>query len=313
MRKFLHQIVAFCKADFHLGTYLATLGLIALLVALNYSLGIAASTVYDRDIQGMERALHCTLFFAVPYFAALGIQVLFHGKEMKVRLRQPGFWGLLLLCMALLILTFTTRLHRDLALQWFSQPLQNWGIKLLWNLKRVVFFILPLLLVWLLAGQREDRFYGLFTRPKGLLPYALLLLVMVPAVIWASYQPSFIQAYPQYYPGTAKAQGGYSPWFTAGLYELVYGFDFTGVELAYRGVLVIGLSRWLGTRAVLPMIVLYVAIHFGKPLGEAVASIIAGFVLGVTAYASRNIWGGILLHVGSAWLMELAAYWQRGW
>jgi membrane protease YdiL (CAAX protease family) len=84
-----------------------------------------------------------------------------------------------------------------------------------------------------------------------------------------------------------------------------------GIELLFRGFMVIGMASVLGRAAVVPMVVTYCFLHFGKPAGEAVSSIFGGFILGVIAYETRSIWGGIIIHVGIAWAMELAAYWQK--
>ena len=51
-------------------------------------------------------------------------------------------------------------------------------------------------------------------------------------------------------------------------------------------------------------------LHFGKPLGECISSVFGGYILGVIALYSRNIWGGVVLHMGVAALMELAAFSQ---
>jgi len=45
-------------------------------------------------------------------------------------------------------------------------------------------------------------------------------------------------------------------------------------------------------------------------LGEAISSFFGGFILGVHALEKRNIFGGIVIHVGIAYLMEIAAIWQ---
>jgi membrane protease YdiL (CAAX protease family) len=55
----------------------------------------------------------------------------------------------------------------------------------------------------------------------------------------------------------------------------------------------------------------YCYIHFGKPLGETLGSIFGGYVLGVIAYRTGSIYGGILVHLGVAWLMELTAFLQK--
>jgi hypothetical protein len=52
-------------------------------------------------------------------------------------------------------------------------------------------------------------------------------------------------------------------------------------------------------------------LHFGKPMGEAVSSIFGGFILGVIALYSRSILGGVIIHLGVAWLMEFTAWCQH--
>jgi len=101
---------------------------------------------------------------------------------------------------------------------------------------------------------------------------------------------------------------GVDQWVTAGIYELFYGFDFLSVELFFRGFLVIALSRFVGKDAILPMVAVYCFLHFGKPAGEAISSIFGGYILGILAYSSRNIYGGLIAHLGVAWGMELMAY-----
>jgi hypothetical protein len=53
-------------------------------------------------------------------------------------------------------------------------------------------------------------------------------------------------------------------------------------------------------------------IHFGKPLPEAIGSIVTGFVLGTMCLESRSIWGGAFVHVSVACGMDLLSLWQRG-
>jgi hypothetical protein len=57
--------------------------------------------------------------------------------------------------------------------------------------------------------------------------------------------------------------------------------------------------------------VLYCTLHFGKPMGEAVSSVFGGYILGVVAYETRSIWGGVIVHIGIAWMMEIIAFAQK--
>jgi len=70
------------------------------------------------------------------------------------------------------------------------------------------------------------------------------------------------------------------------------------------------LSRILGGHVVLPMVATYMFLHYGKPLAESISSVFGGYILGIISLYTRKIWGGIMIHVGIAWLMELLGWWQ---
>jgi membrane protease YdiL (CAAX protease family) len=100
-------------------------------------------------------------------------------------------------------------------------------------------------------------------------------------------------------------------WVTVAGYEIAYGLDFITVEYLFRGFMVIGMMAILGRGAVLTMAVVYCVLHFGKPAGEAISSAFGGYILGVVAYETRSVWGGIIVHMGIAWMMELVAFGQK--
>jgi hypothetical protein len=60
------------------------------------------------------------------------------------------------------------------------------------------------------------------------------------------------------------------------------------------------------------MAVVYCVLHFGKPAGEAMSSIFGGYILGVVAYETKSVWGGIIVHMGIAWTMEIVAFVRKG-
>ena len=100
-------------------------------------------------------------------------------------------------------------------------------------------------------------------------------------------------------------------WFTKLIYEVSYGLDFISIEIFFRGLLVLGMLRFAGTVAILPMAAFYCTIHFGKPMAECISAFFGGIILGVIAQRTRSIVGGLTIHLGLAALMETAGYFAR--
>ena len=94
---------------------------------------------------------------------------------------------------------------------------------------------------------------------------------------------------------------------TMSIYEFFYLVDFLWTELIFRGFFILGMAAVLGRGAVLPMVMIYAFRHFAKPMGETIGSVFGGYILGVIALRSKNIMGGVMIHVGVAFLMEIFA------
>jgi membrane protease YdiL (CAAX protease family) len=95
-------------------------------------------------------------------------------------------------------------------------------------------------------------------------------------------------------------------------WELAYAAQFIGLEFFFRGFIVHGIKHRFGVYAVFVSMVPYVQIHFGKPMPEATASLIAGIVLGYMSLVTRSVWLGAALHIGVAWGMDFACLYRRG-
>lgn len=223
-------------------------------------------------------------------------------------LREPQFVLLLLLAPAI----FAWKMSFD-----FTLPLTgDWMANAYWN--RVIYWpaklgviVLALLAVWK-AFDRYQPFYGLSCKDFSIKPYLLMLLIMVPLIAAASTQPDFLAMYPKLHNVAFLAGERNSGWYKV-LYELSYGIDFVGIELFFRGFLVLAFVKWVGKDAILPMAIFYCTIHFGKPLGECISSFFGGLILGVITYHTRSIIGGLIVHLGIAWLMELGGYLGNSW
>lgn len=205
---------------------------------------------------------------------------------------------------------FAWKMAFDFTLPFTGDWLENayWNRVIYWPFKLGV-MVLVLFAVWKVF-DRQQPFYGLIYKDFSLKPYVLMLLIMVPLIAAASTQPDFLAMYPKFKAVAFLTEGRSSGWYKV-LYELSYGIDFVGIELFFRGFLVLAFVKWAGKDAILPMAIFYCTIHFGKPLGECISSFFGGLILGVVTYHTRSILGGLIVHLGIAWLMELGGYLGR--
>jgi membrane protease YdiL (CAAX protease family) len=159
-------------------------------------------------------------------------------------------------------------------------------------------------------GFRERvRDYG--TKLRGVLAswpvYLAFVAVMVP-LVWAfSAEDRFQATYPFYRVHSRDDVGA-----ELLRWELLYAVQFLALEFFFRGFIVHGTKHRFGVYAVFVMTVPYCMIHYGKPLPEATASIIAGVALGVVSLVTRSVWLGAALHVSVAWGMDFACLTRRG-
>lgn len=154
--------------------------------------------------------------------------------------------------------------------------------------------------------------WGLYGSKKtsSLSPYFFLILLMIPLLLWASMQHDFSLVYPRSKVITESLGNEARPWHYI-FFEAAYTSDFITIELFFRGFLIITLSRVLGKQSILPIALFYFSIHLGKPMFEAISSFFGGIILGTIAYQNKSIWGGWLVHVSIALLMELFGYLLR--
>lgn len=182
------------------------------------------------------------------------------------------------------------------------------------NATSTVTMLIPLTILKYVIDKNEDfGLYGLRFKGVSFSGYKTLIYIIIPLVFFASFIPEFIQYYPTYkklHGSVAAEYLGIPEFIIVLVYEFIYLFDFLFTELGFRGLLIIGLSRFIGKNSILPMVMVYAILHFGKPLGETISSVFGGYILGVLALYSRNIWGGVALHCGVALFMEIFAYMQ---
>lgn len=171
-----------------------------------------------------------------------------------------------------------------------------------WSGWRVLgYMVLPALTILLMPGERlRDYYISLRGFGRHLWIYVGLYLVVLPAVIIAAQTESFRGTYPFYKLANRSA-------FDFWTWQVLYAVQFLALEFFFRGYMLRGLRRSMGSKAIFVMVIPYCMIHFGKPFAETMGAIVAGVVLGTLAMRTRSIWGGVIIHVGVALTMDLLA------
>lgn len=274
----------------------------ALLIILNYGMGLEKRIVsFDTPL------LKFTGFFLLFAFTFCGAWLLQSVFSRENIFAKPFFYVILLASPAI----FAGKVTFDWFSSYITNPLyypwdQYWSVVLNWPLKCVLVFV-AVALIWR-WGKYGPPMAGLSAKGFTAKPYFLLLLYMVPLIALAATQEDFLRVYPKW-----QRVDIIEPYLENSLpakllFELSYGLDFLTIEFFFRGFLILAFVRYAGKNAILPMAAFYCAIHFGKPLLECITSYFGGIILGVIVYHSRSIWGGLIVHLGIAWLMEIGGY-----
>jgi hypothetical protein len=278
-------------------------GLSAFLVASIY---VRYFLKLDTYFVGQDwRLLKGVTFYAVPYFFAVSFACVFR-KDWSL-FKSRSFWIVSLGALFVLVANQFLLFYKP----FIRQEVSTYPFFRLFffNLHTSFFYaIVPILFIWI--GKKQGDF-GFTVKGFNYKPYLWMLLIMLPLLIWASFQPDFLRVYPRYNPGTAEEFWGVSSFFTVGTFEFSYILQFIFLEWFFRGFMVMKLEKHLANSAVFTMVAVYCFIHFGKPMAETIGSVFGAYILGVIALKSRTVFGGVLIHLGVALLMELLAFWQK--
>jgi hypothetical protein len=308
MRRLYTYLKDFIYADFDWRSYSGTLALLSFLLYLSHGNGVLLDWTYRNPDVGLK-LLAFTSVIGLPYLAVVAIQAICRRETSPWR--SSGPWLLYFLGLAMVVITMWFPFHADLAKRLFNPVLVKWGALQFWQGKRLVFMMLPLILYVVWHLKTEPGLLGLRGGNSELKGYFLILALVLPFVVLASFQEGFIRAYPYYKPSPMESDAPIGLVARISISEATYLLDFAIVEWVYRGFWVIALGRFLGPQSVLPMAVMYCMIHMGKPLGEAISSFFGGYALGAFAWQSKSIWGGIVVHMGIAATMDVMALLHR--
>ncbi len=309
MRKLKNYLLEFIKEDFNPYAYALIALFLTICVGLNFYFDFEDSYI-DAYFGSPIRILLYFIFYLVAWWIPALIWMYFH-KKLEY-LKDLRLWIFSTLSILFLSLQSGSHYHKLLIEYLAPAPLEYWLGRIVKNIANIFTVFIPAYLMFRFWDYRRDGFYGITKQNLNLRPYFIILLIMLPVVGLASFTDSFNTFYPLYRTsGGAHQYLGIPEIWTIMGYEIAYGWNFVYIEFFFRGLMVIGMARFLGNGAIVSMAVLYCFLHFGKPLPEAVSSIFGGYILGVFALKTKNIWGGVIIHIGIAWMMELGALLQQ--
>ena len=298
MKEIFRYITEYFR-NINIKTFTACSLFTGLMIYLNfyYVIDIKIDQVDSIGTQFLIRYLIFLTAFALPY-------LFYFVFEEKKYFTDPLI--LLLIFLSPAVFSWKMVMNTYLPLSNSSNWDYYWNQVTYWPIRLIVMSFM-LFIIWRLFYSKES-FFGLTIKNFKWKPYIIMLLIMVPLIAAASTQPDFLSMYPKQADIDPVLNGVENKWFYRLLHELSYGSDFISVELFFRGFLILAFIKVAGKDAILPMACFYCTIHFGKPLGECISSYFGGLILGVVVYHTRSIIGGLIVHLGIAWLMEIGGY-----
>lgn len=308
MRSILKELVEFIRLDFNLWVYTFTFIFLFIIVRINYAHSIYWKLV-NIQASGSERFVRFFLLFALPWFIIAVPKLLFSAK--RAVLKNIKFYITIVLILLVLAFDSAFSIHKVMLALTATFDEKLYLTKIFSNLQEIMILMITIVVLLLIFRNYKLTDMGLRLKKVKLKPYLFLIIILVPMVVWASFNNDFLTTYPGYKPWNFPVFFKIPKFITAAIYEFTYGIDFIAVELAYRGLLVIFIARYIGKDAILPMAAVYCFLHFGKPEVETISSFFGGYFLGVVALSTRSIAPGVILHLSLAYMMDAGAYIQH--
>lgn len=160
-------------------------------------------------------------------------------------------------------------------------------------------FWLPMVLILLVIRQEPSGFgMGMGESGHGYKLAGVLFALMFPVLVIAAR----MEVFQNYYPVQSRAA---NDWAYFAYFELTYGMYLFCWEFFFRGFLLFGLARTMGSWSVLPQALAFGVMHLGKPGPEVAASFAAGIILGVVALRSKSFAPCFALHWAVALTFDL--------
>jgi membrane protease YdiL (CAAX protease family) len=273
-------------------------------------LAFAIATNYYFDLEDSYLDLHKNTIQGTFYFFILNacmylipLLLLYNNTYVSSAIRNVNFWLYIGIALLVLSLMQSTNLTTLVVSKWYDASYFN--NKLAYKLNSIFKYIVAYLILAVFIGKMNYKGFGFFNFKFNYKTYLGFLLVMVPLLLFAATQPDFLKAYPK-----LKQYGVSFEEYVVQLsiYEPFYLLNFVMLEWFFRGYMVLFFKKYLNTKAIILVAMVYCSFHFGKPMLECISSFFGGYLLGYIVYKTKSIWGGVIVHMGIAFLMDLFAF-----
>lgn len=305
MRTLLTSAYTYYKTDFNKRYFIILLIVTLALVYLQEQFRFAAIVSRSGNQNDLQYFINW-IFYTAAFIGGLLLLIPFSAD--KTPFQKRGLW--LTACFAVSAFAFRIYFyqHQNWLQDFNTSPEFRFWLKCINNVIRLFTLALPVIIFWYFMDRKTQPLYGLSTRqfkPKG---YLIILLIFSAVVAIAAVQPSFQKFYPLAEKVLRAAQINEHQTAYTLLFQSCYGIDFVTTEFFFRGFLILAFTKYLGKQIILPAALFYVCAHLGKPPAEAISSLFGGILLSVWTIESKSIWGGVIIHLGIAWMMELFGY-----
>jgi hypothetical protein len=275
MKKYVQELQLYFKETFSWKLYGSIALFTFILISLNYYFNVEDSLNNDSSL-----GLILSLILSVAYLGTCLIIELTTSK--KGLFKSKGFW------LSFLFFIFFYTLYRCSNFNlYFSKDYINndefiYFFRLYGNLEDILWGLIPFVLFyWIYDKKNIDHCYGIRTKGVNFTPYFIMLGIMAVPIFFAAQTDDFLESYPKAMKAHYAEYASFnsiSNFRSLMQFELFYLISFIAVEMMFRGYLIYRMEKYLGNYVVLPMMVAYAALHFGKPLGETMGSIGGAYI-----------------------------------